>query len=125
MASGMTTQERRQAPRVAERVALAMTEANVLLQAETKNLSASGAYCTVDRFIAPMTKLELQFELPIGARRATIRCSGVVVRVDPVVANAQRAHYNMAIFFTGLSDRERSVIEQFVRRRLSAAPSTD
>ena len=119
------TQERRRHPRVAEPVALAITEAGQALQAETKNLSISGAYCTMDRFMAPMTKVALQFELPNGPRRAMIRCSGVVVRVEPVIADAERGRFNTAIFFTDLSDRDRSVIERFVRRRLSAAPATD
>ena len=119
------TQERRRHPRVTERVALAISEAGQALQAETKNLSVSGAYCTMDRFLAPMTKLALQLELPNGPRRATIRCSGVVVRVEPIIAEADRGRFNTAIFFTDLSDRDRSAIERFVRRRLSAAPSTD
>ena len=117
--------ERRRHPRVAERIALAISEAGQALQAETKNLSASGAYCTMDQFVAPMTKLALEFELPDGPRRTMIHCSGVVVRVEPVIAEADRGRFNTAILFTELSDRDRSVIERFVSRRVSAAPSTD
>jgi hypothetical protein len=117
-------QERRQAPRVAERFPVALRDAGVELHAQTKNLSAVGTYCTLDHFIAPMTKLQLQFELPYGSRRVRVRCSGVVVRVEPVIANAQRGHYNVAIFFTELTQRNRSAISEFVRRRLSANPFT-
>ena len=116
-------QERRASPRVAERVALAIADAGTTLQTETKNLSASGAYCTLDRFVAPMTKLQLQFELPNGARTAKIRCSGVVVRIEPVVATADRGLYNVAIFFTELAERDRSTIARFVQRRLAGSPS--
>ena len=116
--------ERRRAPRAAERVALSIGDAGTALQTETKNISASGAYCTLDRFLAPMTKLQLQFELPRGSRRARIRCSGVVVRVEPVVS-PERGQYNTAIFFTELSERDRSVIARFVRERLAATSSTD
>ena len=121
----MVRAERRRAPRIDERVSLAITDGGAELATETHNLSASGVYCTLDRFITPMSKLQLRFELPDGARRTTIRCAGVVVRVEPVIAGAERARYNVAIFFTELSERNRSAISRFVRRRLSATPSTD
>lgn len=120
----MTTRERRGAPRAAERVLVAVTDAGAVLQTETKNISASGAYCTLDRFVAPMTKLQLAFELPQGSRRVKIQCAGVVVRIEPVVATVDRGMYNVAIFFTELAERDRSAIARFVRERLSATPST-
>ena len=120
----MTKGERRQAPRVAERVSVAITDAKDELRTETTNLSTSGAHCTLDRFIAPMTKLALQFELPNGDRRVRVRCAGVVVRVDPVVASVDRARYHIAIFFTEMTEHDRSAISNFVRQRLSASPST-
>ena len=118
------SQERRQAPRVDERVTVAITESGAAVQAETRNLSTAGAYCTLDRFIAPMTKLQLEYELLNGTRRVRIRCSGVVVRVEPVVSNQEHGQYNIAIFFTELTEHDRSAISQFVRQRLSAQPST-
>ena len=120
----MTTRERRGAPRAPERVIVAVTDAGAALQTETKNISASGAYCTLDRFLAPMTKLQLAFELPQGSRRVKIRCAGVVVRIEPVVASADRGMYNVAIFFTELAERDRSAIARFVRERLSTTPSS-
>lgn len=119
----MVTPERRRAPRVAERVPLAISDGGGAITAETKNVSASGAYCTLDRFIAPMTKLQLQLELPDGARRTTIRCEGVVVRVEPAITHADHASYYVAIYFTSLRERDRAAITQFVRQRLSA-PAT-
>jgi c-di-GMP-binding flagellar brake protein YcgR len=113
--------ERRRSPRAAERIAMTVTEDRADLRAETNNLSASGAYCTLDRFIAPMTKLHLQFALPNGSHNTTIRCSAVVVRVEPLIANAQRGRYHVALFFTDLSDRHRSAITRFVQRRIQAS----
>lgn len=113
--------ERRQEPRAHERLPVAVTEAGVTLQAETKNLSAAGVYCTLDRFLAPMTKLQLRFDLPEGSRQAAVTCSGVVVRVEPVVSSPDRGRYNVAIFFTNLSDRDRAAIGRFVRQRLASS----
>ena len=106
--------ERRGAPRVLHRVPLAIVGDGTVLQAETVNLSSSGAYCTVDQFLPPMTKLELEFELPDGSRHARVRCTGAVVRAEPVVATPERGRYNIAIFFTDLSERDRSAISRFV-----------
>ncbi len=116
--------ERRQAPRVAERVTLAIREPGAPIQTETHNLSTIGAYCTVDRFISPMTKLQLQFDVPNGGRVAPIRCTGVVVRVDPAVSPAGRATYRMGIFFTEITEQDRAVIAQFVRDRIARRTSS-
>ena len=113
--------ERRQDPRVNERVSLAIRDASAELVGETKNLSASGAYCTLERFIAPMTKLELKLELPNETHPTLIRCQGVVVRVEPVVSNADRGRYHIAVLFTELKKQDRAAIERFVRQRLSAS----
>ena len=121
----MGTQERRRAPRAAERVPLAITDAGGDLHADTKNISAAGAYCTLDRFIPPMSKLELRFELPGSSRRIRIRCTGVVVRVEPVVMDANTMRYNTALFFTEISKHERAAISRFVQQRLSATRPTD
>lgn len=111
--------ERRRAPRTDERISLAITGTDGVVQTETKNISASGAYCTINKFIAPMTKLEMQFDLPDGNKRTTIRCSGVVVRVEPVISSADRGLYNVAIFFNGLSEQNRQSISRFVQQRLA------
>ncbi len=120
----MRGQERRRAPRVAERVSVALTEEGKAFQAESENLSAAGVYCTLDRFLPPMTKLQLQFELLDGARHVRVRCEGVVVRVEPIIASAERGRYHVAVFFTELAERDRSAISRFVSQRLSARSAT-
>ena len=124
MAARLMSQERRKTPRIDERLSIAISEDGRIAQAQTQNLSTAGAYCTLDRFIAPMTKLQLVFELPDGNRRVRITCSGVVVRIEPVVTDAQRGSYQLAIYFSEMSDRSRIAISKFVRQRLAARPST-
>lgn len=129
MAAGLSPQspagpERRVAPRVPERLRFAFTHEGEVVEAESKNLSISGAYCTTTKFIPPMTKLQVQFDLPHNPRKATVRCTGVVVRAEPVVSSPQRAGYHLAIFFSDLSPRDREAIAQFVKARLaSTAPA--
>jgi len=110
-------QERRKAPRITERVQVAIRGTAAELRTETVNLSTTGAYCTLDQAMTPMTKLQLQFQLPNGARR--VQCEGVVVRVEPVIVNAERGRYHVAIFFTDISERDRASIARFVQQRLS------
>ncbi len=110
-------QERRGAPRIAARVPISVTDDDTPYSAEVDNLSASGVYCTVARFVPPMTRLELRFELPDGH---AISCGGVVVRAQPSVTNADRSVYQLAIFFTQLSTGDRSAISRFVQQRLAA-----
>jgi len=115
--------ERRASPRAAERVTVAIAGAGDDLQADTHNISASGAYCTMDRFIPLMTKVSLRFTLPggtNGARAAVVRCTGIVVRVEPAITKTERMQYRVGLFFTDLSSRHRAAIERFVRRRLAA-----
>ena len=119
-----TDDERRQAPRTLEQITVAMLDGSREFRTETKNLSASGAYCTLDRFIPPMSKLQLTFELPQGGRKVKIRCAGVVVRIEPVVVNAEQMRYYVALFFTELSERHRAAISRFVRERLAALESS-
>ena len=66
----------------------------------------------------------LLFELPNKSHRPTsIRCSGVIVRVEPVISNLQQGHYHVAVLFTELAERDRTAIARFVRQRLSASSS--
>ncbi len=110
MAARMMSQERRKAPRVTEQVSLAILGGATELQVETRNISTTGAYCTMDQFIAPMTKLQVQLEVPNGARRVQVRGEGVVVRAEPVIDSADHGRYNIAIFFTNLTEHSRSVM---------------
>ena len=122
MAAGLMGEaERRRAPRSAETLPLAVTEGDTPVNAKMQNLSAAGAYCALERFIPPMTKLDLKFDLPGGARPTKVQCTAVVVRVEPSVTDGDVMRYNTALFFTDLAERDRKAISQFVQRRLSGS----
>lgn len=119
MAAWLRRRERRQAPRVSERVSLSLAGAEGVIQAETQSLSAVGAYCALDRFIPPLTEVELELGLPDGRQVRTIRCFGVVVRVEPVLTNPERGRYRTAILFRELRERDRAAISRYVAQRLA------
>lgn len=128
MAAGMIPPpgrpERRKTPRISEQVSLSLAHADGVIRADTQNLSTAGAYCVLDRFIPPLTKLELELNVPDGRHVRSIRCLGVVVRVEPVLTSPQRGRYQTAVLFTELSERDRSAIARFVTQRLSNSVST-
>ena len=88
---------------------------------ETINISTSGAYFQSDRFLAPMTKLALQLELPVlsadGASASEfelVACEGLVVRTTPEEEQADEEKYEIAVFFTHLEAGSASVLERHV-----------
>lgn len=119
MATRLMSPERRSSPRVKTGQApLVLGEDGSVMNAQMHDLSTTGVYCTSERFIAPMSKLEVRFELPVQGKPLDIQCRGVVVRIEPVVTSPERGSYQIAIFFTELLARDRLAIAQFVRERL-------
>lgn len=115
--------ERRGAPRVAKELPITIAHKLKEWAVKTKDISASGAYCTINRFLAPMTKLHIRFEVPGNPHARQIACQGVVVRIDPPRATPVRPHYHVAIFFNELADHDRLALARFVQQHLQRASS--
>lgn len=82
---------------------------------ETKNLSCSGAYCKVTKYVEPMTKLKIHLLLPIRRNgkvsNKKITCSGVVVRSE---SNPADESFNAAIFFNEILPKDVRSIKDFI-----------
>ena len=118
----MSLSERRSAPRIAKRLPLRLTHDAGDLTTKTENVSSSGAYCTIRRFVPLMTKLRIRLELLDHAKPTPVICEGVVVRIEPPApAPTKRASYKIAIFFSDLTEADRSAISRFVQQRLDAS----
>jgi hypothetical protein len=107
--------ERRKHPRVANNVPLKICREDGDIITETGNISRSGAYCKVSKYIEPMTKLKTYLLLPVkrGSRKTTkkISCEGVVVRTESVPG---QDYYNVAIFFNDISQKDADIIADYV-----------
>jgi hypothetical protein len=96
---------------------------------ESQNISASGVYCSAPHYLAPLSKVALTIVLPAlpgtrGARRL-LKCSGVVVRCLASPQPLGDRRYELACSFTGLEERHRRVLGDFVAwRNLQAAHPT-
>ncbi len=113
--------ERRQAPRIATQLPIAMSDGGKAFVVTTKDLSASGVYCQVGRFFPPMTKFQIKMELPTLPKLTRIRCQGVVVRTEPATAQSRRRWYHMALFFNDLDTRSREAIARYVHEHVLLA----
>lgn len=112
--------EKRQHPRVDNNISVKISAADFDLVTETKNISCSGAYCRVGKYLEPMTKLAITFMLP--CRKADkivtrkISCQGIVVRT---VNALQEDGFFTAIFFSDISEQDTRTLNEFVHNSIT------
>ncbi len=112
--------ERRKYPRVSEAVPCQLTVGGYTLVAETRNISCGGALCRLSSVVAPMTQMEISFQLPgtiPGVSGRMIRCVGVVVRQEKekvLSAGDASVRFTTAIYFSELKQEDRRLIAEFV-----------
>jgi hypothetical protein len=91
------------------------------LVTESQNISASGVYCLSDRFLAPLSKINLTLVLPrFGGRRGAnelVKCEGIVVRCEPRQNSGVEKHWELACMFSGLDSTRRELLADFVTWR--------
>ena len=117
----MVNTERRRFPRVAdEGLSLSLNAETIT---HTLNISASGVYCKVDKELPLMSGVTVKLALPdpTGEGRAAkpIEVHGVVVRQHPVIIDDKIKHYDVAIFFDDLSEKNSSAISDYIARKKS------
>jgi len=107
--------ERRKDPRVSGNIPVKICQDSGDIITETRNISRSGAYCRVNRYIEPMTKMKVCLMLPVtksGRKTARkVSCEGVVVRVEEA---SEGKAYNIAIFFSDISPKNAEMISDYV-----------
>lgn len=115
MISQKSNKERRKDPRLENNIPVKITQEDGDIVTETANISRSGAYCRVSKYIETMTKLKIHLLLPIrkNGKNVTkkISCEGVVVRTEPIPG---KDRYNIAIFFSDISKRDSETIADYV-----------
>ena len=111
-------EERRKHRRAKRHLCVKIADKNFDIITETVDISPTGTNCRVSRLLPLMSKIEAILLVPTkgnGKHTKKIRCKGVVVRSEPVILkDTEKAHYNVAIFFTDVSKRDQRVIESYV-----------
>lgn len=119
--------ERRRSSRIKKNIPLKIKEASFDSVSETKNLSSSGLYCKIDKYVAPLSKVDMILLVPQPSikkleekeRCKKIECVGTVVRTELVNDPVEGDYYNVAIFFSEIKNKDKTIIEKFIKRHLS------
>lgn len=114
--------ERRLYPRIEQRLPFKIAANGYDFATTTENISCIGAYCCVNKYIPPFTKVAVKLTLPIetkeGEKNSDVECKGVVVRAE----DEKQGGFNIAVFFNEIKDREREKISQHVNQFLPQNP---
>lgn len=82
------------------------------------NLSLGGLYCTSDVRFDEMTRIGVTMMLPLGRTSETepVSAEAVVVRHRRVPSSAGDDRFELALFFTKLTDGDRGKLERYLKR---------
>ena len=110
--------ERRQHPRLDQKLPVDVAANGYSFATFTQNISCLGAYCHITKYIPPFTKVAIKLELPIvgksGQKDSNVDCKGVVVRAE----DAASGGFNIAIFFNDIKDSQCHKISQYISQFL-------
>ena len=94
------------------------------IETATKNISSSGIYCQVDRFVPVMTKLALDMSIPLIENKQKIEkkfnCKAVVVRIKPKPSIEEGKAYQLGLFFVDIKDKDRQIINRYLQHAFFA-----
>jgi c-di-GMP-binding flagellar brake protein YcgR len=109
--------ERRQYPRIEQRLPVKIAANGYDFITSTQNVSCLGAYCRVEKYIPPFTKIMVKLTLPVknnGDNNPNVECKGVIVRTE----DETKGGFNIAIFFSEIKDSQRQRISQYINQLL-------
>jgi hypothetical protein len=108
--------ERRLHPRIEQNLPLEIAANGYDFITSTQNVSCLGAYCHIDKYVPPFTKIAIKLNLPIatarGNKNCSVDCHGVIVRSQDDTGGG----FNVAIFFNEIKESQRKVISQYVNQ---------
>ncbi len=113
-------QERRRYPRLKKNIPVKICGDEFDIVTDTYNLSCVGAYCRVNKYIEPMTKLKIHLLLPLKRRNKVmtkkVSCQGVVVRTESQSGND---YFNIAIYFNEIQQKDIKNISDYVNTSIA------
>ena len=106
--------ERRLHPRLEQKLPIRVAVNGYDFVTSTENVSCVGAYCHIDKYVPPFTKVMVRLSLPVrtssGSKKYDVECKGVLVRTE----DEKKGGFNVAIYFNEIRDSQRKKIEQYV-----------
>ncbi len=106
--------ERRLHPRLNQSLPVRIAANGYDFSTTTQNISCLGAFCHIEKYIPPFTRVAIRLDLPVATRSGrkdySVECNGVVVRSQD---DTQKG-FNIAIFFNRIKDNQRKIISKYV-----------
>lgn len=116
--------EKRLYPRIDHELPVRLTANGYDFSTTTQNISCAGAYCRINKYVPPFTKLAVKMLLPVVSegkkQKINVECSGVIVRNED---SSQKNNFNIAIFFNEIKDAQRKKISRYISQFLPKEPS--
>ncbi|MDP2940749.1 MAG: PilZ domain-containing protein [Candidatus Omnitrophota bacterium] len=110
--------ERRIHPRVDHELPIRVAANGYDFATSTDNVSCVGAYCTINKYVPPFTKVMIKLTLPIqeeaNKEKRTVECKGVIVRTD----DQDKGGFNIAIFFNEIAEEQKKKIAKYINQLL-------
>lgn len=110
--------ERRLNPRLDHKLPLNMAVNGYDFATTTHNVSCVGAYCHINKYVPPFTKISVKLSLPNndsrGAGNTLVECRGVIVRSE----DETKGGFNIAIFFNEIRSEQRKKLAQYIKQFL-------
>lgn len=112
-----SSKERRIHPRLDHKLPINLAVDGYDFSTSTHNISSVGAYCHLNKYMPPFTKISVRLSLPAkddSGKKTIVECKGVVVRTE----DEARGGFNLAIFFNEMRDDQRKKIAKYISRFL-------
>ncbi|MFA5410335.1 MAG: PilZ domain-containing protein [Candidatus Omnitrophota bacterium] len=111
--------ERRLHPRLEQELPVKVAANGYDFASLTQNVSCLGAYCHIDKYIPPFTKVAVRLTLPMRnnrqqAKSCDVECKGVIVRTE----DDSYSGFNIAIFFNEIKGSQRQKISRYISQFL-------
>ena len=105
-------------PRIYKQLPLKVAANGYDFISTAQNVSCVGAYCRINKYIPPFTRVMIKLTLPLSLKKkdkgSKVECKGVVVRSG----DENEGGFNIAIFFNDIKDNERKKISQYISKVL-------
>lgn len=107
--------ERREHPRLDHRLPVKIVANGYDLATSTENVSCLGAYCHIEKYIPPFTRILVKLNLPMpSGEKCDLECKGVIVRS----LDEEKGGFNIAVYFNAISEPQKHKITQYMNQFL-------
>lgn len=86
---------------------------------QTINVSSAGVYFRSERYIEPMTKLAMSFDVPGEKDSVPVNCEGIVARVVPELPDDSVDEFEVAVLFTSIDAESQNRLEAYIQSRIT------